>query len=113
LSLTFNPSHLEFVNPVAVGRMRAKQDRVGDTARQRGMVLLIHGDAAFAGEGVVQETLNMSELVGYTVGGTMHVVVNNLIGFTTPPSEARSSVYATDVARCFRSRSFTSTAKTP
>src|SRR5262249_668191 len=106
LSLTFNPSHLEYVNPVAVGRMRAKQDPVGDTARQRGMALLIHGDAAFAGEGIVQETLNMSQLEGYTVGGTMHVVVNNLIGFTTPPSEARSSVYATDVAKMLQSPIF-------
>ncbi|HEY3241793.1 MAG TPA: thiamine pyrophosphate-dependent enzyme, partial [Phycisphaerae bacterium] len=99
LSLCFNPSHLEFVDPVAIGRMRAKQDRVDDMARERGMVLLIHGDAAFAAEGIVQETLNLSELRGYTVGGTLHVIVNNLIGFTTPPCAARSSVYATDVAK--------------
>ena len=70
LSLCFNPSHLEFVNPVALGRMRAKQDRSGDTERKRGMVMLIHGDAAFAGEGVIQETLNLSQLSAYTVGGT-------------------------------------------
>ena len=99
LSLCFNPSHLEFVNPVALGRMRAKQDRFGDEARRRGLVVLIHGDAAFAGEGVVQETLNLAELDGYTVGGTLHVVVNNQIGFTTGEGEARSSTYATDVAR--------------
>jgi 2-oxoglutarate dehydrogenase E1 component len=99
LSLCFNPSHLEFVNPVAVGRMRAKQDRVGDTQRERGMVLLIHGDASFAGEGAIQETLNLSQLEGYTVGGTLHVIVNNQIGFTTAPSEYRSSPYTTDVAK--------------
>jgi 2-oxoglutarate dehydrogenase E1 component len=99
LSLCFNPSHLEFVNPVAVGRMRAKQDRVGDSERKRGMVLLIHGDASFAGEGVIQETLNLSQLDGYTVGGTLHVIVNNQIGFTTSPSEYKSSPYTTDVAK--------------
>src|SRR5690606_19178700 len=69
LSLCFNPSHLEFVNPVALGRMRAKQDRFGDFNHERGAVILIHGDAAFAGEGIVQETLNLSELPGYSVGG--------------------------------------------
>jgi 2-oxoglutarate dehydrogenase E1 component len=99
LSLCFNPSHLEFVNPVAVGRMRAKQDRVRDAERIRGMVLLIHGDAAFAGEGVVQETLMLSQLPGYSVGGTIHIVVNNQIGFTATPSELHSSTYATDVAK--------------
>ncbi|MBI3865564.1 MAG: 2-oxoglutarate dehydrogenase E1 component [Planctomycetia bacterium] len=99
LSLCFNPSHLEFVNPVALGRMRAKQDRFGDAERRRGTALLIHGDASFAGEGVVQETLNLSGLAPYTVGGTIHVIVNNQIGFTTPPAEGRSSTYATDVAK--------------
>lgn len=99
LSLCFNPSHLEFVNPVALGRMRAKQDRAGDTDRSRGMVILIHGDAAFAGEGVIQETLNLSQLQAYSVGGVLHVVVNNQIGFTTSPSEMKSSIYATDVAK--------------
>ncbi|HEV8112646.1 MAG TPA: 2-oxoglutarate dehydrogenase E1 component [Planctomycetota bacterium] len=99
LSLCFNPSHLEFVNPVALGRTRAKQDRHGDARRRKGMALLIHGDASFAGEGIVQETLNLSELRGYTTGGTLHVVVNNQIGFTTDPEDARSSVYATDVAK--------------
>ena len=99
LSLCFNPSHLEFVNPVALGRVRAKQDRAGDHDRVRGMALLIHGDASFAGEGVIQESLNLSELEGYRTGGTLHVVVNNQLGFTTPPEEARSSAYATDVAK--------------
>lgn len=98
LSLCFNPSHLEFVNPVALGRVRAKQDRSGDTGRVRTMGLLIHGDASFPGEGVVQESLNLSELEGYRTGGTLHVVINNQIGFTTTPEEARSSRYATDVA---------------
>jgi len=99
LALCFNPSHLEFVNPVAMGRVRAKQDRLGDVNRAGGMCLLIHGDAAFAGEGVVQESLNLSQLEGYRIGGTIHVVVNNQIGFTTVPVEGRSSVYATDVAK--------------
>jgi 2-oxoglutarate dehydrogenase E1 component len=99
LSLCFNPSHLEFVNPVAAGRVRAKQDRAGDAERARGMTLLIHGDASFAGEGVVQETLNMSQLAAYSVGGTLHVIVNNQLGFTTSPEDGRSSTYATDVAK--------------
>ena len=99
LSLCFNPSHLEFVNPVVVGRVRAKQDRFGDHERRRCMGVLIHGDAAFAGEGVVQETLNMSGLAGYTTGGTIHVIVNNQIGFTTAPERSRTSPYATCVAK--------------
>jgi 2-oxoglutarate dehydrogenase E1 component len=99
LSLCFNPSHLEFVNSVAIGRMRAKQDRVGDNGRERGMVLLIHGDASFAGEGVVQETLNLSGLQAYAIGGTLHVIINNQIGFTTAPEEGRSTPYATDIAK--------------
>ena len=99
LTLCFNPSHLEFVNPVAIGRMRSRQDRAGDQGRSGGLVILIHGDAAFAGEGVIQETLNLSELDAYRVGGTLHVVVNNQIGFTTGPREARSCTYATDVAK--------------
>ena len=99
LSLCFNPSHLEFVNPVAMGRMRAKQDRARDSSRVRGMVLLVHGDASFAGEGVVAETLNLSQLPAYGTGGTLHVVVNNQIGFTTTSEQARSSTYATDVAK--------------
>ncbi|MEZ6062330.1 MAG: 2-oxoglutarate dehydrogenase E1 component [Planctomycetaceae bacterium] len=99
LTLCFNPSHLEFVNPVALGRLRAKQDHRGDYDRLRSCVILIHGDAAFAGEGVVQESLNLSELPGYRTGGTIHIIVNNQIGFTTSPSEGRSTTYATDVAR--------------
>lgn len=99
LSLCFNPSHLECVNPVAQGRMRAKQDRMRDNERIRGLLILIHGDASFAGEGVVTESLNLSELAGYTTGGTLHIVVNNQIGFTTNPEEARSNTYATAVAK--------------
>ena len=100
LSLTFNPSHLEYGNTVSMGRMRAKQDKTGlGTRGEKGMVLLIHGDAAFAGEGIVQETLNLSNLPGYTVGGTLHVIVNNQIGFTTGAKAARSCRYATDVAK--------------
>ncbi|QDU34917.1 2-oxoglutarate dehydrogenase E1 component [Poriferisphaera corsica] len=100
LSLCFNPSHLEYVNTVAMGRMRAKQDKSGlGTRGEKGMVMLIHGDAAFAGEGIIQETLNLSNLPGYTVGGTLHIVVNNQIGFTTGAKQARSCRYATDVAK--------------
>ncbi len=99
LSLCFNPSHLEFVNTVAIGRVRAKQDRFKDFGRKQGVALLIHGDAAFAGEGIIQETLNLSELKGYRIGGTVHIIVNNQIGFTTSPSDARSTTYATDVAK--------------
>jgi 2-oxoglutarate dehydrogenase E1 component len=106
LSLCFNPSHLEFINPVALGRMRAKQDRTGDADRRKGLVLLIHGDAAFAGEGVVQETLNLSRLEGYATGGALHIIVNNQIGFTTSPEEGRSTVYATDVAKMLQSPIF-------
>jgi 2-oxoglutarate dehydrogenase E1 component len=99
LSLCFNPSHLEFVNPVALGRVRAKQDREQDRERTRAMALLIHGEAALAGEGIIQEALNLERLDAYEVGGVVHVVVNNQIGFTTPPSAARSTTYATDVMK--------------
>ena len=99
LSLCFNPSHLEFVDPVAIGRCRAKQDRDHDELRQHGMTILIHGDAAFAGEGVVQETLNLSQLPAYSTGGTLHVIVNNQVGFTTDPEHGRSTTYASDVAK--------------
>jgi 2-oxoglutarate dehydrogenase E1 component len=98
ISLTPNPSHLEAVNPVVEGRTRAKQDRIGDDGHKV-MPILLHGDAAFAGQGLVPETLNLSELPGYHTGGTLHIVVNNQIGFTTPPTDARSTPYATDVAR--------------
>ncbi|MGE3310253.1 MAG: 2-oxoglutarate dehydrogenase E1 component [Limisphaerales bacterium] len=106
LSMCFNPSHLEYVNPVVLGRVRAKQDRVADVGRRGCMALIIHGDAAFAGEGVLQETLNLSQLDGYRVGGTVHIVVNNQIGFTTGPREARSCAYATDVAKMSQSPIF-------
>ncbi len=99
VSLCFNPSHLEAVDPVCLGRVRAKHDRYGDTTRRRALGLLVHGDAAFAGQGIVAETLNLSGLRGYRTGGTVHVVVNNQIGFTTSPTESRSTPYATDVAR--------------
>ena len=99
ISLCFNPSHLEFVNTVAQGRTRCKQDRLGDTRRQEVLTILIHGDAAFAGEGIVQETLNLSELEGYRTGGTLHIVINNQVGFTTEPSQGRSTTYATDIAK--------------
>jgi len=99
ISLCFNPSHLEFVNPVALGRCRSKQDRDGDVHRTGNLTILIHGDAAFIGEGVVQETLNLSELPGYRTGGTLHVVINNQVGFTTEPDQGRSCTYATDIAK--------------
>ena len=106
LQLCFNPSHLEFVGAVAVGRARARQDRRGDKAHNTVMPILIHGDAAFAGQGIVQELLNMSELPGYRVGGTLHIVVNNQVGFTTPPESSRSSRYCTDVARMLQAPIF-------
>jgi 2-oxoglutarate dehydrogenase E1 component len=99
LSLCFNPSHLGFIAPVAVGRVRAKQDRSGDTARTHGIAVVMHGDAGFIGEGVTQETLNLSGLEGYGAGGTLHIIINNQIGFTTTPHEGRSSTYASDVAK--------------
>jgi 2-oxoglutarate dehydrogenase E1 component len=99
ITLAPNPSHLEAVDPVVEGMVRAKQDILGDAEHRRVLALLIHGDAAFAGQGVVAETLNLSALHGYRTGGTVHIVVNNGIGFTTAPVDARSSVYATDVAK--------------
>jgi 2-oxoglutarate dehydrogenase E1 component len=99
LSLTPNPSHLEAVNPVVEGRMRAKQRRFKDRDRKLGIPILIHGDAAFAGQGLVAETLNLSQLKGYRTGGTIHIVVNNQIGFTTAPDDSRSTRYCTDVAK--------------
>ncbi len=99
VELASNPSHLEAVDPVVEGMARAKQDARGDSERVKVLPVLIHGDAAFAGQGVVAETLNMSALSGFRTGGTVHIVVNNGIGFTTAPADARSSVYATDVAR--------------
>jgi 2-oxoglutarate dehydrogenase E1 component len=99
LSLSFNPSHLEWINTVVQGRARAKQDRFLDGGRERTLPVLIHGDAAFAGQGIVAEALQMSELEAYHVGGTVHVIVNNQVGFTTAPRDARSTTYATGVAR--------------
>ncbi|HVE98114.1 MAG TPA: multifunctional oxoglutarate decarboxylase/oxoglutarate dehydrogenase thiamine pyrophosphate-binding subunit/dihydrolipoyllysine-residue succinyltransferase subunit [Mycobacteriales bacterium] len=100
VSLASNPSHLEAVNPVLEGIVRAKQDRLDKGADGFTVLpLLLHGDAAFAGQGVVAETLNLSQLPGYRTGGTLHVVVNNQLGFTTSPASARSSVYCTDAAR--------------
>ncbi|MBL4845407.1 MAG: 2-oxoglutarate dehydrogenase E1 component [Planctomycetes bacterium] len=98
LRLAFNPSHLEFVSPVVIGRVRARQDRRKDVARRKVLPIVLHGDSAFAGQGINQETFNMSALPGYDIGGTVHVVVNNQIGFTTPAESCRSSHYATDVA---------------
>ncbi|HTA44721.1 MAG TPA: multifunctional oxoglutarate decarboxylase/oxoglutarate dehydrogenase thiamine pyrophosphate-binding subunit/dihydrolipoyllysine-residue succinyltransferase subunit [Bryobacteraceae bacterium] len=99
VSLAANPSHLEAVNPVVEGMVRAKQDRLGDRHRERVLPVLVHGDAAFAGQGVVAETLNLSQLEGYCTGGTIHFVINNQIGFTTLPEDSRSTPYATDIAR--------------
>jgi len=99
LSLTANPSHLECVNPVVVGKVRAKQDQLQDAERAKVMGILLHGDAAFAGQGVVAETIELGDLKGYTTGGTIHIIVNNQIGFTTSPKNARLSPYPTDVAK--------------
>ncbi|MDA0782305.1 MAG: 2-oxoglutarate dehydrogenase E1 component [Rickettsiales bacterium] len=99
LSLSANPSHLEAVNPVVVGRVRAKQDIFNDAERTKAMGILLHGDAAFCGQGVVTETMALSDLDGYTTGGTIHIVVNNQIGFTTNPNNQRKSPYPTDVAK--------------
>ncbi|HEY0155666.1 MAG TPA: multifunctional oxoglutarate decarboxylase/oxoglutarate dehydrogenase thiamine pyrophosphate-binding subunit/dihydrolipoyllysine-residue succinyltransferase subunit [Thermoanaerobaculia bacterium] len=99
LSLASNPSHLEAVDPIVEGMVRAKQKLIGDKNRALVIPVLLHGDAAFAGQGVVAETLNLSQLKGYKTGGTVHVVINNQIGFTTDPEAARSSTYATDVAK--------------
>jgi multifunctional 2-oxoglutarate metabolism enzyme len=99
VSLAANPSHLEAVNPVVEGMVRAKQDRIGDHDKARVLPVLIHGDAAFAGQGIVAETLNLSQLDGYSTGGTVHFVINNQIGFTTLPQDSRSTAYATDIAR--------------
>ncbi len=99
IHLVSNPSHLEAVDPVTVGRTRAKQDRAGEGGRDQFLPLLVHGDGAFAGQGVFAETLNLADIPGYTVGGTVHVIVNNLIGFTTISRELHSSRFAAQLAR--------------
>jgi len=106
VSVASNPSHLEWVNPVVEGIVRAKQARFGDKEHRKIMPVLIHGDAAFAGQGVVAETLNLSQLKGYRTGGTIHIIINNQIGFTTTPEDARSSVYASDVAKMIQAPIF-------
>lgn len=99
LTLNANPSHLEVVNPVVIGRVRAKQGQRDDHERRKVMGLVIHGDAAFAGQGIVAETFDFSALIGYQTGGTLHVIINNQIGFTTAPKFSRSGPYSTDVAK--------------
>jgi 2-oxoglutarate dehydrogenase E1 component len=99
IHLVSNPSHLEAVDPVTVGRTKAKQDRAGESGRAKYLPLLVHGDAAFAGQGIFAETLNYADLAGYTVGGTVHVIVNNLLGFTTLPRELHSARFAAQLAR--------------
>ncbi len=105
ISLASNPSHLEAVNPVVEGKARARQDRM-DNGEYNVMPLLIHGDAAFIGQGVVAETLNLSQIAGYKTGGTLHVVINNQIGFTTLPVDARSTCYPTDLGKMLMSPIF-------
>jgi 2-oxoglutarate dehydrogenase E1 component len=99
IHLVSNPSHLEAVDPVAVGRARAKQTRYGEEGRRKVLAIILHGDAAFAGQGIWAETLNLADLKAYTVGGTIHVIVNNLIGFTTRPSQLHSARFAADLAK--------------
>jgi 2-oxoglutarate dehydrogenase E1 component len=103
LSLQPNPSHLEAVDPVVVGKIRARLDMTGDESRRSAMAIIMHGDAAFAGQGLVYETLAMSQLIGYRTGGSIHLVVNNQIGFTTVPAHAFSGLYCTDVAKAVQS----------
>lgn len=102
LSLTPNPSHLEAVNPVVAGKARAKQDAMGDISRSKVMGILVHGDAAFSGQGVVAESLCLSDLAGYTTGGIMHIVINNQVGFTTLPKDARVGRYSTEFAKIIK-----------
>ncbi|MFO0822618.1 MAG: 2-oxoglutarate dehydrogenase E1 component [Gemmataceae bacterium] len=113
LSVTPNPSHLEIVNPVVEGRVRAKQRLHGDTERKTGVPILIHGDAAFAGQGVIMETFNLMNLGGYRTGGTVHIVINNQIGFTTNPRDSRSTQYCTDIAKFVQAPIFHVNAEDP
>jgi 2-oxoglutarate dehydrogenase E1 component len=106
LSLVANPSHLEAVNPVVVGKTRAKQYYSKDAERLKNMGVLLHGDGSFSGQGVVYETLHLSDLPNYTTGGTIHIVVNNQVAFTTDPKSSRSSPYCTDVAKALNAPIF-------
>lgn len=99
LHLASNPSHLEAIDPVLIGRTRARQERIGEGGKKQVVPILIHGDAAFAGQGVLAETLNMETLPGYNVGGVIHVIVNNLLGFTANPEESNASRFSTDIAK--------------
>ena len=101
LSMGFNPSHLEFINPVVLGMARAKQTQRDDSERTKVLSILMHGDAAFAGQGVVYESIQASRLEGYSVGGTVHIISNNQVGFTTDPKDSRSTRYCTDLAKAF------------
>src|SRR5207248_1414291 len=106
ISLAPNPSHLEFINPVVEGMCRAADERRSERGapvqdEKRSVALLIHGDAAFPGQGIVAETLNLSRLEGYRTGGTIHVITNNQLGFTTTPAAGRSTLYASDLAKGF------------
>src|SRR5437667_11414197 len=122
MHLVSNPSHLNAIDPVAVGRSRAKQTRYGlrgaylDRSREtfnKVIPIVMHGDAAFAGQGIWAETLNFADLRGYTVGGTIHIIVNNLIGFTTPPHQEHSARFASDIAKRQSVPIFHVTVKTP
>lgn len=106
LSLVANPSHLEAVDPVVIGKTRAKQYYSGDKDRNKSMAILLHGDGSFSGQGVVYETFHLSDLLNYTTGGTVHIVVNNQVAFTTDPKSSRSSPYCTDVAKALNAPIF-------
>ncbi len=106
LDLNFNPSHLEFVNPVVLGSVRARQDVMHDEPRAHGIPVLIHGDAGFSGQGIVPETLALAQLPAYRTGGTIHIIVNNQVGFTTSPEDVRITSYATDIAKVVKAPVF-------
>ena len=99
LTLAYNPSHLEAVNPIVLGRARARVDLQNETQRSKVLPILIHGDAAFAGQGIVMESLNLSGVKGYAVAGTLHIVTNNQVGFTTNPDEGRTGRHCTEIAK--------------
>jgi 2-oxoglutarate dehydrogenase E1 component len=103
VALAFNPSHLEIVNPVVEGSVKARQDRRGDKDHNQVLPILIHGDAAFSAQGVVTETFQMSQVDGFRTGGTLHIIINNQIGFTTSPRFARSSPYPSDLGKVIES----------